>query len=164
MMFKKGEIDGVHIEKLVKHVDERGFLVETFRVDTLPGGLNPQMSYVSYTEPGVSRGPHEHNVQTDIFAFIGTGNFRINLWDKRKGSATHGNSMVIFGGEDNPMLIVVPPGVVHAYKNISKTVRGMVLNYPDRLYKGIGKKNEVDEIRHEDKEDEFYRDFIGSLN
>jgi dTDP-4-dehydrorhamnose 3,5-epimerase len=161
MMFKKGEIDGIHIEKLVKHVDERGFLVETFRVDTLPGGLNPQMSYVSYTKPGVSRGPHEHNVQTDIFAFIGPGNFRINLWDNRDGSATNGNSMVIFGGEDNPLLVVVPPGVVHAYKNISKTVQGMVLNYPDRLYKGSGKKEEIDEIRHEDKEDEFYRDFIG---
>ena len=40
-------------------------------------------------------------------------------------------------------------------------MRGMVLNYPDRLYKGSGKKEEVDEIRHEDKEDEFYRDFIG---
>ena len=36
----------------------------------------------------------------------------------------------------------------------------MVLNYPDKLYRGWGKKEEVDEIRHEDKEDEFYLDFI----
>jgi dTDP-4-dehydrorhamnose 3,5-epimerase len=55
--------------------------------------------------------------------------------------------------------VVVPPGVVHGYKNISDR-DGMVLNYPDKLYKGWGKKEEVDEIRHEDKEDEFYLDFI----
>ena len=36
----------------------------------------------------------------------------------------------------------------------------MVLNYPDRLYRGLDKKEEVDEIRHEDNEDEFYIDFI----
>lgn len=158
--FKKGEIDGVIINNLKKHVDERGFLIETFRIDELPEKLHPEMSYVSYTEPGVSRGPHEHKHQTDIFAFIGPGNFKIKLWDNRKDSKTYQYSMVIYGGEDNPIGLVIPPGVVHAYKNISKTVRGMVLNYPDKLYAGWGKKEPVDEIRHEDKGDEFYEDFI----
>jgi dTDP-4-dehydrorhamnose 3,5-epimerase len=37
MEFKKDEIEGVIIEKLTKFSDERGFLVETFRVDNLPG-------------------------------------------------------------------------------------------------------------------------------
>ena len=160
MEFTSGKIEGVTVEKLNKHVDERGFLIETFRNDTLPGGLAPQMGYVSYTEPEIARGPHEHRVQTDIFAFIGQGNFRIHLWDNREDSPTNKNRMIIFGGEDNPLLVVVPPGVVHGYKNVSRTTRGMVLNYPDRLYRGLGKKNEVDEIRHEDNEDEFYIDFI----
>ncbi len=160
MVFKRGEISGVKIEALVKHVDERGFLIETFRLDTLPDDLKPQMSYVSYTEPGVARGPHEHIKQTDIFAFIGPGNFRIQLWDNREKSKTYDNSIIFFGGEDNTILVVVPPGVVHGYKNISKTIRGMVLNYPDRLFKGRGKKEAVDEVRHEDAEDEFYKDFI----
>ncbi|MHA1344662.1 MAG: dTDP-4-dehydrorhamnose 3,5-epimerase family protein, partial [Promethearchaeota archaeon] len=62
--------------------------------------------------------------------------------------------------EDNPLQIIVPPGVVHAYRNVSKTTRGMVLNFPDRLYAGWGKKEKVDEIRHEDKEDEFFMDFV----
>ncbi len=155
-----GKIDGVKIEKLVKYVDDRGFLLETFRKDTLPGGLAPQMGYVSYTEPKVARGPHEHREQTDIFAFIGPGNFKIHLWDNRDDSPTNKNRMIIFGGEDNLLLVIVPPGVVHGYKNVSRTVRGMVLNYPDRLYRGLDKKEEVDEIRHEDNEDEFYIDFI----
>jgi dTDP-4-dehydrorhamnose 3,5-epimerase len=158
-MFKKGPIKGVQIQTLVKYVDERGFLIETFRLDTFAETLQPQMSYVSYTEPGVARGPHEHKQQTDVFAFIGPGNFKLMIWDNRPESTTHLCSMTIFGGVDNPLLVVVPPGVVHGYRNISKTVRGMVLNYPDKLFRGWGKKDSVDEIRHEDREDDFHRDF-----
>ncbi len=36
MDFKEGEIKGVIIEKLNKFTDERGYLVETFRIDKLP--------------------------------------------------------------------------------------------------------------------------------
>jgi len=160
MKFKNGEIEGVVIEKLIKFTDERGFLIETFRVDNLPEGLRPMMSYVSYTKPGIARGPHEHLRQTDIFCFIGPGNFRIKLWDNRKESRTFGCCMEIIGGKDNHIRAIVPPGVVHGYKNISKEVDGMVINYPDKLYRGWDKKEEIDEIRHEDKEDEFYLDFI----
>ena len=160
MEFKKGEIEGVIIEKLIKFSDERGFLVETFRVDNLPDNLQPIMSYVSYTRPEIARGPHEHLKQTDIFCFIGPGNFRVKLWDNRKESRTYGYCVEIIGGEDNPIRVVVPPGVVHGYKNISEEADGMVLNYPDKLYRGRDRKEKVDEIRHEDKEDEFYLDFI----
>jgi len=160
MKFKKGEIEGVIIEKLNKFTDERGFLVETFRIDNLTDNLQPIMSYTSYTRPGKARGPHEHNKQTDIFCFIGPGNFKVKLWDNRKESDTYGNCLEVIGGKDNPIRVIVPPKVVHGYKNISKETDGMVLNYPDKLYRGWGRKEEVDEIRHEDKEDEFYLDFI----
>jgi len=160
MDFKEGEIKGVIIEKLNKFSDERGFLVETFRVDNLPDNLQPVMSYVSYTKPEITRGPHEHNKQTDIFCFMGPGNFKVKLWDNRKESDNYGNCLEVIGGKDNPIRVVVPPGVVHGYKNTSEEVDGMVLNYPDKLYRGWDKKEEVDEIRHEDKEDEFYLDFI----
>jgi dTDP-4-dehydrorhamnose 3,5-epimerase len=159
MNFIDGEIKGVVIRELNKHVDNRGFLIETYRKDELPGNLLPEMSYISYTKSGIARGPHEHKNQTDIFCFIGPGSFRVNLWDNRENSATYGNCMEVIGGEKNLITVIVPPGVVHGYKNISKDY-GMVLNYPDRLYKGWDKKEEVDEIRHEDKEDEFYLDFI----
>jgi dTDP-4-dehydrorhamnose 3,5-epimerase len=160
MEFKKGEIEGVVIEKLIKFSDERGFLVETFRIDNLIGNLKPVMSYVSYTRPGIARGPHEHKKQTDIFCFTGPGNFKIKLWDNRRESKTYGNCMQVIGGEDNTIRVIVPPGVVHGYKNISEEADGMVLNYPDKLYRGWSRKEVVDEIRHEDKEDKFYLDFI----
>jgi dTDP-4-dehydrorhamnose 3,5-epimerase len=158
-MFKEGTIDGVHVNKLEKHVDERGFLIETFRLDGFIDNIQPQMSYVSYTEPGIARGPHEHKQQTDVFAFIGPGNFKLMLWDNRPESKSYLFSMTLFCGEDNPLLVVVPPGVVHGYRNVSKTVRGMVLNYPDKLFMGWNKKDDVDEIRHEDREDNFHKDF-----
>ena len=160
MNFKKGDIEGVLIKKLTKYMDERGYLVEIFREDTLPDRLKPVMSYVSFTKPGIARGPHEHKEQTDIFCFMGPGNFKIKLWDIQKESDTYGNCMEVVGGKDNPITVVVPPGIVHGYRNISQKMVGMVINYPDKLYRGWDRKEEVDEIRHEDKEDEFYLDFI----
>ena len=160
MEFNKGKIPDALINQLVKFVDERGFLIETFRIDQLPFGLMPSMSYVSYTEPGVGRGPHEHEFQTDVFSFIGPANFKIYLWDNRPGSISFGLRQIVFGGGDNPITVIVPPGVVHGYKNISRNERGMVLNYPDKLYAGEGKKSKVDEIRHEDGHDMFYKEFI----
>ncbi len=161
MQFTKGNIEGVQVIKLEKHVDDRGFLVETVRRDILPEGIVPEMAYVSITEHGVARGPHEHEDQTDIFSFIGPGNFKITLWDNRSKSSTFRRRMVLFGGQDNPLTLIVPPGVVHAYRNISTAERGMVLNCPNRLYAGWDKKEPVDEIRHEDSRDEFDQDFGG---
>ncbi len=54
----------------------------------------------------------------------------------------------------------MPPGVVHAYRNDSETESGMVLNFPDQLYAGWGKREAVDEIRHEESEDAFFKDFL----
>jgi len=159
MNFKEGKIEGVIIRVLNRYSDDRGYLIETFRKDELPDNLLPEMSYISFTNPGISRGPHEHKKQTDVFCFIGPGTFRIKLWDNRRDSFTFRNYMEIKGGEDNLITVVVPPGVVHGYKNISGT-DGMVLNFPDKLYQGWGRKEEVDEIRHEDNKDKFYLDFI----
>jgi dTDP-4-dehydrorhamnose 3,5-epimerase len=49
-------------------------------------------------------------------------------------------------------MVIVPPGVVHAYKNVG-IENGLVFNAPDRLYAGEGKKSPVDEVRHEEVED-----------
>jgi len=50
----------------------------------------------------------------------------------------------------------VPPGVVHAYKNVSR-VAGLVFNCPNRLYAGRHREEPVDEIRHEDRRDSPFR-------
>jgi dTDP-4-dehydrorhamnose 3,5-epimerase len=155
-VFKKGEIKGVIIKELKKYTDNRGWLIELLRQDEIDQEIFPVMSYVSETKPGVGRGPHEHVDQTDFFAFIGPSNFKLYLWDDREKSETKGNMITIVLGKDNPGSAVIPPGVVHAYKNIG-TVPGLVFNAPNRLFAGKGKKEEVDEIRHEDVTESPYQ-------
>jgi dTDP-4-dehydrorhamnose 3,5-epimerase len=137
-------MEGVEIRELLIHEDQRGWLCEIMRDDE--SQLKPVMSYLSMTRPGFIRGPHEHREQTDLFCFI--GRFRLYLWDNRKTSATFRQHKRI-DTKDIPTIAVVPPGIVHAYKNIDSG-NGLVLNLPDRLYRGAGKKEPVDEIRHED--------------
>lgn len=147
--FKKGPIEGVVITQGRKWIDERGWLIETFRHDELDKTFYPTMGYTSLTLPGVTRGPHEHVEQADLFLFMGPGNFKIWLWDNRKNSPTFWNRIMTFGGEDYPLRVLVPPGVVHAYRNVSNG-NSIVHNYPNQLYMGWGKKSPIDEIRHED--------------
>jgi len=146
--FREGPIEGVVLRPLVLHEDARGWLVELFRYDELDADNYPLMAHVSLTLPGVVRGPHEHREQADYFAFIGPGDFRLDLWDKRRDSATYGHRQSLVVGESNRLTVIVPPGVVHAYGNISQ-VAGLVFNAPNRLYSGWGRKGAVDEIRYE---------------
>lgn len=139
-------IKGLVIRKINKHEDGRGWLAEFFRSDEIE--YKPEMSYISVTKPGVIRGPHEHKEQSDMFVFFGQGKFELHLWDRRENSETKGEYYKEIFGEDNPTVIIVPPGVVHGYKNISN-IDAMSINLPDRLYKGKNKTEEVDEIRWE---------------
>ena len=147
--FTSGEIDQVVIRSLTLFKDTRGWLVELFRQDELCEERWPMMVYVSQTLPGVTRGPHEHVDQTDGFAFIGPSDFKLFLWDSRPNSPTEGKRMVVLVGESNPVAVWIPPGVVHAYRNVG-TLPGLVYNSPNRLYAGHGKKGPIDEIRHEE--------------
>jgi len=147
-MFKRGAVKGVVIKDLPRFVDDRGWLTELFREDDIAAGNMPVMAYISMTHPGIARGPHEHTDQSDNFAFIGPSDFKVFLWDNRKESPTYMTRQIVFAGENSPRSIIIPPGVVHAYRNVGGK-SGMVVNLPNRLYAGKGKKEPVDEIRHE---------------
>jgi dTDP-4-dehydrorhamnose 3,5-epimerase len=143
------KIEGVRVRHLPVHSDERGWLCELFRNDELDENLHPPMAYVSATLPGVTRGPHEHREQTDQFAFVGPSIFRIYLWDNRPSSATFRAHEIIECGAPAPTVVLIPPGVVHAYRNVG-SVEGIVTNFPNRLYGGPGRSESIDEIRYED--------------
>ena len=150
------EIQGVYIRSLQKNEDDRGWLSELYRSDELNGETMPVMSYISVTKPGVTRGPHEHKHQTDLFAFPGFSSFRIILWDNRKNSPTYKRRLELRSSETSPIGIIIPPGVVHAYTNTG-TSDGITVNSPNKLYKGAGKKEPVDEIRYEDTPDSPFK-------
>jgi dTDP-4-dehydrorhamnose 3,5-epimerase len=156
MEFHSGPIHDVIWRPLRKYHDGRGWLCELFRHDELPAEFHPAMAYISETAPDITRGPHEHVDQADCFCFLGPGNFNMFLWDNRPSSPTYRARTVDKAGQDRPMLVVIPAGVVHAYHNIGPGV-GWVFNCPNRLYKGPGRKAPVDEVRHEDDPNSPFR-------
>ncbi len=147
-------IKDVVIKSLNKYEDQRGWLSEVYRLDET--SYRPQMAYISVTKPGVSRGPHEHVYQSDCFVFVGPGNFELYLWDRREDSETKGENIKVIVGENNPSMVIVPPGVVHGYKCVGDK-EAYCLNLPDKLYKGDGKQEEVDEIRWEEDKESPYK-------
>ncbi len=147
-------IRGVIIKKLDKYKDDRGWLTEIYREDETD--YKPVMSYVSSTKPGTIRGPHEHVNQSDCFVFVGPGNFKLHLWDRRDDSQTKDKYEKIEVGENNPVMVIVPPGVVHGYKCVSEN-DAWCINLPDKLYKGKNKKDEIDEIRWEEDKNSPYK-------
>ena len=154
-MSDTGSIKGIIVTDLTRYTDERGWLMELFRSDEIEGGVLPVMSYISMTAPGVARGPHEHTYQTDYFCFAGPSTFKVYLWDGRESSPTFKVKQVVMAGEEDPKIVIVPPGIIHAYKNVGPS-DGLVVNFPNRLFKGEGKAEPVDEIRYEDLEDSPY--------
>jgi dTDP-4-dehydrorhamnose 3,5-epimerase len=151
MNWTDGDIAGVDVTPFRAFADDRGWLAELFRSDETPADTYPAMGYLSVTHPGVARGPHEHREQTDRFAFF-HGTYRVMMWDARAGSPTEGRRITMDVGANRPVTVVIPPGVVHAYRNVGSE-DAYVLNFPDALYAGEGKKGPVDEIRHEDDPD-----------
>ena len=145
---------GVVIKSLSSFTDSRGKLSELFRSDELPDGFLPSMGYISVTHPGISRGPHEHTHQTDLFAFV-DGEYELRLWENRPGFEPWELSIVV--GANNPTVAIVPPGVVHGYKNVG-TADAYVLNFPDRLYAGPNRSEPVDETRHEEIDSPYSMD------
>jgi dTDP-4-dehydrorhamnose 3,5-epimerase len=154
--FQPGEITGVIVRDLRRFDDRRGWLCELFRDDELDAEFVPAMAYISSTNPGVTRGPHEHVDQADLFCFLGPSDFKLRLWDNRPDSKTFGFVMTLIAGALDPKAVVVPKGVAHAYQNVGE-VDGIVINCPNRLYMGAGRVEQVDEIRHEDDPDTPFR-------
>lgn len=157
----KTHIKGVVFFELESFDDGRGSLTELFRHDCLDSHNFPVMAYLSETKPNVSRGPHEHEDQSDLFFFAGPADFKLVLWEKSQNFVETQELYSIWREEElyreehivgasNPTGVIVPPGVIHGYKNISE-VSGLVINAPNKLYAGPGKLYKVDEIRHEDE-------------
>lgn len=155
-IFQTGPVEGVVWRPLQFYHDRRGWLCELFRRDELPPDLHPAMAYISMTHPGIARGPHEHADQADLFCFLGPSRFKMYVWDNRVDSATYRWREARIVGQDNPMVVIVPPGVVHAYRNVGDAP-GIVFNAPNRLYKGERRTEPVDEIRHEEDPNTLFR-------
>lgn len=109
-----GKIHDVIIKKLVTHPDDRGYFREVLRDDDNLLKRFGQTS-VTKTYPGVIKAFHWHKKQDDLW-YVVDGMARVVLHDVREDSPTFGETQVIYAGEDNPVLIVIPVGVAHGYQ------------------------------------------------
>ena len=112
-------IDGVVVKKLNKIPDERGTIFHMLRNDD-PIFEEFGEIYFSMIYPEVIKGWHIHEKMTLNYAVI-CGMIKLVLYDDREDSPTKGNLMEIFMGEQNYVLVKVPPLVWNGFKGIGTT-------------------------------------------
>jgi dTDP-4-dehydrorhamnose 3,5-epimerase len=124
-------INGVHVKELKVHCDERGKLFEVLRSDETLFSRFGQV-YVTCCYPGVVKAWHLHKLQTDnLCVLCGTG--KLVLYDPRPDSTTKGEINEFFPCDERRLLVQIPPGVHHGFKNIG-TDELLVLNVPTQVY------------------------------
>lgn len=111
-------IDGVNINELITHSDERGFFREIIRHNDISfkEGFG-QLSH-SLVNEGVIKAWHGHNYQNQ-WNYVATGLVKVVLYDSRKNSKTFGEIIEFLAGEKQKTVVYsFPPGVLHGYKCI----------------------------------------------
>ncbi len=109
-------IDGVIIKQLRQIPDERGKIMHMLRCDD-PMFEKFGEIYFATAYPGVIKGWHLHRRQTQNYAVV-YGMIKLVLYDNREGSPTKGELQEIFMGEDNYILVRIPPMIINGWKCI----------------------------------------------
>ena len=125
-------IEGVKVKTLKVIPDERGRLMELLRSDDQEFFIQFGQVYMTTAYPGVVKAWHYHKRQTDNFAVV-HGMMKVVLYDNRPNSPTHGEINEFYMGIHNPVLLQIPPLVLHGFKCIGET-EGIVVNIPTTLY------------------------------
>ncbi len=107
-------IHDVVVKELITRSDDRGYFREILREDDNLLRHFGQTS-ITKTYPGVIKAFHWHNHQDDIW-YVASGMARVVLHDRREGSPTKGVTQVVYAGEDNPVIILIPSGIAHGYQ------------------------------------------------
>ena len=106
-------ISGVQVKPLTQILDERGKVMHMMkRTDEHFNGFGEV--YFSVIFPGAIKAWHRHREMELNYAVV-SGNIKLVLWDGREDSVTRGETQEIFMGEDNYVLVKVPPGVVNGF-------------------------------------------------
>jgi dTDP-4-dehydrorhamnose 3,5-epimerase len=124
-------IEGVTTKKLKVIPDERGYLMEMMRSDD-PFFVKFGQVYATVCNPGIVKGWHYHKKQTDHWVIV-SGEAKVALHDHREDSPTNGETDEFFMGEKNPMLLVIPAGVLHGFTALEDRP-AMLVNVPTELY------------------------------
>jgi dTDP-4-dehydrorhamnose 3,5-epimerase len=126
------QINGVELHRLVTHADVRGDLTVLLSQQYLPDAQTPPHVYLVTAKPGSVRAWVYHKHQSDRLAFT-EGEMRVVLYDLRPSSPTYKRLNVIDAGADNPLLLTIPPLVIHGVRCRGATDTRFV-NMPTRAY------------------------------
>ena len=107
-------IDGVKVISLRQIVDERGKVMHLLKA-TDPHFIEFGEIYFSCAWPGAVKAWHIHQSMTSNNAVI-SGRAKLVMYDMRKDSPTFGEIQEVFLGEDNYVLVQIPPGIANGYK------------------------------------------------
>ena len=111
---KGGPIDGVEIVPLRQIVDERGQIMHMLK-RTDEHFIEFGEIYFSCAWPGTIKAWHIHTSMTINNAVV-SGHAKLVMYDMREDSPTHGELQEVFLGEDNYVLVQMPPGIANGYK------------------------------------------------
>ena len=112
-------IEGVAVRPLRRIPDERGTVMHMLRADD-PHFQRFGEIYFSTVYPGVVKGWHRHRLMTINYAVV-SGMIKLLLYDDREGSATHAEVMELFLGDQNYVLVTVPPLIWNGFKGVGTT-------------------------------------------
>ena len=107
-------IDGTLVVPLKQIPDERGKVMHMLKATDSHFEKFGEI-YFSVVYPGVIKGWHLHKKMTINYAVV-SGQIKLVLYDQRENSTTKGELMELFVGEDNYVLVQVPPEVVNGFK------------------------------------------------
>ena len=127
-----GLIEGVRITPIPRAADSRGALSELFTTRDNPPGATEALVHIYQVtaKPDSRRSWVYHRWQTDRLAYT-NGHFRVVLYDLSPDRSTFGLLQVLHLGIDQPVLLQIPPFVVHGVQNIG-TETATFINMPTR--------------------------------
>lgn len=109
-------LEGVAVRPLRRIPDARGMVMHMLRADD-PHFEKFGEIYFSMVYPGVIKGWHRHRRMTLNYAVV-SGMIKLVLYDDRPPSGTRGRLMELFVGEQNYVLVTVPPGVWNGFQGL----------------------------------------------
>ena len=107
-------IDGVKVVPLRQIVDERGKIMHMLKATDEHFVAFGEI-YFSCAWPGAVKAWHVHTRMVVNNAVL-HGRAKLVLYDLREESPTRGEVQEVFLGEDNYVLVQIPPGIANGYK------------------------------------------------
>ncbi|MEK6826507.1 MAG: dTDP-4-dehydrorhamnose 3,5-epimerase family protein [Nanoarchaeota archaeon] len=122
-------MEGIEFKQIKIFANDQGYLFETVRKDDkiFTGEFGQVLVSVLY--PGVIKGLHKHQFQTDYTTCI-KENIKYCVVKEKDGKPEIETYII---GEKNPVVIKVPPGIWHGYSPLGGK-EAIVLHLMDKTY------------------------------